>query len=116
LPGVRFRAALFEPTFHKHAKRPCGGAQIHVTDRQAFRPVESAIALLDACRRASPSEFAWREPPYEYEAVKMPFDILSGSARERLALDMGADPRDIARSWAPEVEAFEKVRANFLLY
>ena len=33
LPGVHFRPALFEPTFHKHAGPPCGGCQIHVTDR-----------------------------------------------------------------------------------
>src|SRR4051794_25016923 len=31
LPGVRFRPAIFEPTFHKHAKSCCGGCQIHVT-------------------------------------------------------------------------------------
>src|SRR5678809_1538823 len=33
LPGVYFRPAVFEPTFQKHAKQPCGGCQIHVTDR-----------------------------------------------------------------------------------
>jgi uncharacterized protein YbbC (DUF1343 family) len=116
LPGVRFRPVLFEPTFHKHAKTPCGGVQIHVTDRLAFRPVETALVLIDACRRANPSAFAWREPPYEYETVTPPFDILCGSARERLGVDMGADPRDVARSWTPEVEAFEKIRSQFLIY
>jgi len=39
LPGVHFRPALFEPTFHKHAKVSCGGCQIHVTDRRTFRSV-----------------------------------------------------------------------------
>ena len=38
-PGVFFRPALFEPTFHKHAKASCGGCQIHVIDRETFRPV-----------------------------------------------------------------------------
>ena len=54
LPGVVFRPALFEPTFHKHAKTPCGGCQIHVTDRIAFRPVETGVALIEAFRDASP--------------------------------------------------------------
>src|SRR5206468_12336509 len=34
LDGVYFRPAGFEPTFQKHAKQPCGGCQIHVTDRE----------------------------------------------------------------------------------
>ena len=33
---MRFRPAVFEPTFHKHAKASCGGCQIHVLDRAAF--------------------------------------------------------------------------------
>src|SRR6185295_6668217 len=32
MAGVVFRPVVFEPTFHKHAKQPCGGCQIHVVD------------------------------------------------------------------------------------
>ena len=46
LPGVHFRPAGFEPTFQKHARQPCGGCQIHVTDRDRFRPVLTGVALL----------------------------------------------------------------------
>src|SRR5688572_2174967 len=45
LPGVFFRPAVFEPTFHKHAKTTCGGCQIHVLDRVVFEPVLTAVAL-----------------------------------------------------------------------
>src|SRR3989441_235988 len=38
LPGVHFRPARFAPTFHKWAGRLCGGVQVHVTDRDRFRP------------------------------------------------------------------------------
>ena len=82
LPGVHFRPALFEPTFHKHARRGCGGCQIHVVDRSAFRPVLTGVALVAAFRQADP-EFAWRQPPYQYEHEKMPFDILAGSSELR---------------------------------
>ena len=44
LPGVWFRPALFEPTFHKHAKISCGGCQVHVTDRATFRPFDEDSA------------------------------------------------------------------------
>ena len=33
VPGAVFRPAVFEPTFHKHAKQTCGGCQIHVVDQ-----------------------------------------------------------------------------------
>jgi uncharacterized protein YbbC (DUF1343 family) len=116
LPGVRFRPVIFEPTFHKHAHAACGGVQIHVVDRRAFRPVETGLVLVDACRQAGPAAFAWREPPYEYEAVKPPFDILCGSARERQGLEAGADARALAAAWTAEVDAFLPVRQQFLLY
>jgi uncharacterized protein YbbC (DUF1343 family) len=116
LDGVHFRPVLFEPTFHKHAHVACGGVQMHVTDRRAFRPVETGLVLVEACRLAGPAAFAWREPPYEYEAVLSPFDILSGSARERRGLEAQTDARALAEAWAAEVETFLPVRARFLLY
>src|SRR5690606_33556572 len=46
VPGVHFRPVYFEPTFQKHAGVTCGGCQLHVTDREAFRSVDAAAALL----------------------------------------------------------------------
>ena len=74
LPGAIFRPAVFEPTFQKHAKKACGGCQIHVTDREAFRPVMTGVALIAMFRRLDDTRFAWRQPPYEYEKEKLPFD------------------------------------------
>jgi uncharacterized protein YbbC (DUF1343 family) len=115
LPGVVFRPAVFEPTFHKHAKASCGGCQIHVTDRGAFRPVLTGVALLEAFRAATRT-FAWREPPYEYERVKAPFDILAGSSTLREQLEAGVPAKEIARSWESSVEEFQRVRGKFLIY
>jgi uncharacterized protein YbbC (DUF1343 family) len=116
LAGVHFRPARFEPTFHKHASTPCGGCQIHVTDRRAFRPVETGVSLIEAVRAAGPDRFAWRDPPYEYEATKPPIDILFGSARLREALESGASAADVVRDWTPEVQRFLDLRASFLMY
>jgi uncharacterized protein YbbC (DUF1343 family) len=116
LGGVRFRPAVFEPTFHKHAKQACGGCQIHVVDRRCFRPVEVGVALLAAFRGEDPDTFRWRDPPYEYEAEKLPFDILAGSSTLREQLEAATPVAEIARSWEPGVQAFMKVRENFLLY
>jgi uncharacterized protein YbbC (DUF1343 family) len=107
---------MFEPTFHKHAKTSCGGCQIHVLDRHAFRPVETGVALLAAFRRASPREFAWRDPPYEYEPDKLPIDILAGSSDLREQIESGMTARAIAQSWDVPVADFQTLRKSYLIY
>lgn len=116
LPGAHFRPAIFEPTFHKHARQACGGCQIHVLDRRAFRPVLTAVTLLQIFRESDPERFAFREPPYEYEHEKRPIDVLYGSDALRRQVEAGVSAGDIARSWEPQIAEFMKVRERFLLY
>jgi uncharacterized protein YbbC (DUF1343 family) len=114
--GAYFRPAVFEPTFQKHAGKTCGGCQIHVTDRGTFSPCAAAAALLLECYRADPARFEWRQPPYEYEATKMPIDILAGSAALRQQIEGHVPLEDIVESWEPGLAAFDEIRREFLLY
>ena len=114
--GVRFREVAFEPTFQKHAKVPCGGCQIHVTSRWDFEPVKTGVALLHACYGLAPDQFAWRDPPYEYEHDKMPIDILAGSSTLRGQIEQQMPVADIAASWRAGVKDFEELRRPYLLY
>ena len=116
LPGVHFRPVVFEPTFQKHARQACGGCQIHVLDRREFRAVESAVAVLVEIRTQNPSAFQWRQPPYEYEHDKMPFDILAGSSQLRQQIEAGLPVRTIYYSWLQDHERFRIERQPFLLY
>ena len=116
LPGVHFRPALFEPTFHKHAATSCGGVQIHVTNRAAFPAVQAGVLLTQAFRNAGPAAFAWRQPPYEYEYTLLPFDILCGTSDTREQLEAGVKTEAIARSWEPSVAVFTALRRSFLIY
>ena len=116
LPGVFFRPAVFEPTFQKHAKQPCGGCQLHVTDRRAFKPVLTGAALIGAFRRALPDTPLWRQPPYEYEHEKLPIDILAGSEALRLGLEADTPVKAIADSWHTDEQAFRAQRRPYLLY
>ena len=115
-PGVCFRPAVFEPTFQKHAKTSCGGCQIHVLDREAFRPVAVGVALIAQFRHVSPATFAWRQSPYEYELEKEPFDVLSGSAVLRTQIEQGVPVTEIAASWRSDEQAFARLRQAYLLY
>jgi uncharacterized protein YbbC (DUF1343 family) len=115
-PGVFFRPTVFEPTFHKHAKTTCGGCQMHVTDRRTFQPVMAGVLLTEAFRSAAPDSFEWRQPPYEYEYEKLPFDILAGTAETREQIERGVPAEQIARSWEPAVAEFMRVRERVLIY
>ncbi len=116
LAGAIFRPAVFEPTFQKHHGVTCEGCQIHVTDRAAFRPVVTGVAVIEELRRADPASFAWRPPPYEYEHRLMPIDILAGSSVMREALERGASAETIAGGWRDDEAAFRALRAPYLLY
>jgi uncharacterized protein YbbC (DUF1343 family) len=116
LPGVAFRPTWFTPTFQKWKGQTCGGVQLHVTDREAFRPVRTSLTLLAAFRELSGSQFGWRREPYEFVADRPAVDLLFGSDRERIALERGTPPGEIARHWETEEEEFRARRRPFLLY
>ena len=115
LPGVRWRPAAFTPWHGRaHVGVPCGGVQLHPTDRAAFRPVAAAVHLLATARRLAPEEFGWR-PPWAEGALR-PIDLLAGTPRLRETLDAGAPPAEIVASWAPGLARFAATRRPYLLY
>jgi uncharacterized protein YbbC (DUF1343 family) len=116
LPGARFRPIFFTPTFQKHAGRVCGGVFVHVTDRKRFPAFLAYLLLIAHARAQDPRRFAWREPPYEYEHVKRPIDILCGSERERRSIEAGRSPRELVSAWRRELATFRRRRARHLLY
>ncbi len=116
LPGVRFRASNFLPTFQKHAGAVCGGVQIHVTERQSFKPVITGVAVVKACFDLYGESFRWKEPPYEYVFDKNPFDVISGGDALRQSIERGDSLEDIANSWAEGLSEFTSLRSEYLLY
>jgi uncharacterized protein YbbC (DUF1343 family) len=112
LPGVGYRATGFEPTFSKHAGTPCGGVQIHIVDREAFRPVAAGIHLLDACRTLSGDAFEWRSDVVGGDAI----DLLAGTDTLRLGLDAGESPNAIIERWEAEAAVFADRAKAFWRY
>jgi uncharacterized protein YbbC (DUF1343 family) len=90
LPGVWIRPVAFTPSFEKHAGQKCRGVMLHVTDAEAFRPVTTYLTLIALARAQAPEAFAFRTEPYEFEAEKPAFDLLTGSSRAREAILEGA--------------------------
>lgn len=116
LPGVYFRSTVFMPTFQKHAGKGCGGVFIHVTEREAFKPVISGIALAGKLLEMYEDKFLWKEPPYEYEFERNPFDVISGTYGLRKQIESGLSHREIAESWEQDEAAFGEIRSEYLIY
>jgi uncharacterized protein YbbC (DUF1343 family) len=117
LRGVTFRPLWFQPTFQKHAGKLCGGAQIHVTERNTFLPFKTGVAILKAIHDLYPEHFAWKQPPYEYETRKLPIDILAGTDRLRKEIEKGEKLDRMEAWWREECLEFNrKMRKKYLLY
>lgn len=116
LPGVVFRPLYFQPTFQKYAGGLCGGAQIHITDRNKFKPFKTGVAILKTIHDLYKKDFRWKDPPYEYETEKMPIDILAGTDRLRRDIENGEGIGRMEKWWEEERKGFERIRRGYLMY
>jgi uncharacterized protein YbbC (DUF1343 family) len=116
LPGVYFRSCVFLPTFQKHGGKACGGVQIHVINRQTFQPALAGIGIVKTAFDMYGDDFKWKNPPYEYEYDKNPFDVIAGTSKVREAIERGDSLETIQASWQEPLSEFSKLRSGFLLY
>ena len=82
LSGVFFRENYFQPAFHKFAGELCRGAQLHVLDRDKFRPFKTGVEIIKRIRQIHGDQFQWKQPPYEYEWKRLPIEVLIGGPIE----------------------------------
>ena len=111
LPGIYFRPIHFTPTFSKYVDQPCHGVQVHVTDRDQFKPVEVGLYLIATAQRLYPDHFHFLQNGGRYF-----FDLLAGTDEVRLRLACGESPTTILQAWEGEVESFTEHRRPYLLY
>ena len=114
LPGVRFVPVEFTPraipnvaSNPKYVGERCHGVELQVSDRNAYRPVATAVYVLASARNLFPSGFQWREKG---------FDRLAGTPRLREEVSAGELPARIVEGWTDELKKFEEMRKKYLLY
>lgn len=97
LPGVIFRRTWFTPMFNKHAGVVCEGVELHITDRQLYRPIETMLHLYRHMR--SYPEFEARNEGlclrFGSDLLLGEYDIstfLSKSEKELAAFRKSSDP------------------------
>jgi uncharacterized protein YbbC (DUF1343 family) len=107
LPGVKFREIWFTPTFSKFSGQLCGGCQLHVTDRNAFRSVATTLNILAVVKQFYGDKL-------EFHAAY--FDKVMGTSGVREALERGVPVEKIVAGFQPGLDDFAKLREPFLLY
>jgi uncharacterized protein YbbC (DUF1343 family) len=107
LPGVRFDAITMsvEPTAAKHKGLTIPAIRFAITDRNAYRPVRSALTLIDEIRRQHVADFRWTAS----------IDRLAGTDRVRLAIEGGTLPA-LLDEWDSKAAEFRRDVAELLLY
>jgi uncharacterized protein YbbC (DUF1343 family) len=120
--GCRLRPCYFEPTFHKHVGKLCGGIQVHVEDaayydHEGFKPWRLFALAFKALRRLRPDYVIWRDFPYEYEKERLAIDVINGSdLLRRWVDDPGAAPGDLDALAIADETAWRAERESALLY
>jgi len=107
LAGVLFREAWFSPTFSKFSGELCGGAQIHLRDRNAYRPFETTLHIIKTMRDMYPDKFEF-QPEY--------FDQIMGTAKVRESLNKGVGVSEIVAGFEKGLADFTQLRKPYLLY
>lgn len=115
LPGVVFSPADFRPMFQKHAMNVCRGFRLFVTDRRAFRPLLTGIAILSAVS-ALHEQFDWRREVYEFEDGKLAIDLLFGTPAVREAIEARQSPFAVCREFERQTEQWRALREPWLHY
>ena len=107
LRGIRFEAITMtvEPTAAKHKGLTIPAIRFVITDRSAFRPVRTALTLIDEIRRQHSADFQWTGS----------IDRLAGTDRVRLAIEAGTLPA-LLDEWDREAAAFQRETVALRLY
>jgi uncharacterized protein YbbC (DUF1343 family) len=76
--SIFLRETSFEPTSQKHKNQTCHGFQIHIMNAKRLKSYNIGLGILRAFIEEYPDDFAWKQPPYEYEYVKLPINLIVG--------------------------------------
>jgi uncharacterized protein YbbC (DUF1343 family) len=116
LKGIVLRPLCFQPTSGKWQNQTCKGVQIHIMDRDEYKPYLCSLILLQEIMRAHPNGFQFKTPPYEYEFERLPMDLILGSRTLRKNIEKMNDPVELEKAWQRPLQEFRQESQDFYLY
>lgn len=113
LRGVKAKTIKFSPrpikgkdSSPKHKGATCFGLKLIITDRDQFKPIPLAVALLSSAQKLYPKELQTRKG----------LDRLWGSEDLRALLHSNVETEKVVKFASPNNEQFLNVRKKYLLY
>jgi uncharacterized protein YbbC (DUF1343 family) len=116
LSGFVLRPINFQPTFQKHAGITCGGFQIHVTDRQTFKPWRVSQILCRELRNILGEDFKYKEDAYEYGKGQHPLDMINGTDKLRTWLENNGSLQDLNSIEFEHLSKYLEQRKEIIIY
>ena len=107
LPGVEFRENWFTPTFSKYVNKLCGGVQLHVLDRNLYKPFETSLHILEMIESLYPGKLTFNN---DY------FDKLVGNSWLRQNIIDNKPVNNIVKNYSMELNRFIELSKNYMLY
>lgn len=125
LPGVLFRPISYTPKYASYANAPCHGVHIHLVDERAVRPVTIQMHLMETLQRLYPAPIEVTDDQGEKRQLSL-FDdklarptlfdkVLANDHVRTMILD-GHSAEEILATFQARRQAFEKLRAEHLIY
>ncbi len=116
IKGASFRPVSYKPMFDKYLGEVCRGVQVHIDSSMTLEPVLLYYIIIYEISILWPDEFRWTEPPYEYEYIKPPIDILTGDNKFRDCVDNKGNLRELVSAWDKYYTMYNDEINNIMLY
>jgi uncharacterized protein YbbC (DUF1343 family) len=107
IEGVKFRESWFTPTFSKFSNKLCGGVQIHILNRDSYKPFETTLYILETIEKLYPGKLTFNN---DY------FDKLVGNNWLRQYIIKKEPINNIINRYSEELNKFKEESKSFLLY
>ncbi len=109
--GVIFRPTFFKPYYGRNKGQICGGFQIHVTDRNLFKPYLTGLMIMSVHQELYPEIDLFKN-----ESRWSMYAKVMGTDRIQKDLQAGQDPLEMESNWQADLAQFTELRKKYLLY
>jgi len=109
--GITFRPTFVKPYYGRYKGQVCGGVQLHVTDRDKYRPYLVGLQILAVHQELYPEIDLFAN-----QGRWGMFTKVMGDKKIQQDIQAGRDPLDMQQEWLKDLNDFAELRKPYLLY
>ena len=109
--GILFRPTFVKPYYGRYKGQVCGGVQLHVSDRDQYKPYLVGLQIMAVHQELYPDVDLFAN-----ERRWGMFNKVMGDDQIMKDLRAGKDPLEMEAGWMEELKEFETLRLPYLLY